>query len=143
MLTNPSRCAGLTQGGWDEIEILKLGRPEERTLKLLPFTSQLVLSLPEAVSMVSGGTKVSVMEPGTLVQPHSGATNARLRIHLGISVPGGCGIAVYDAPPRTWAEGRCIAFDDSFLHDVWQNSSHAVRVLESNVTISPPGQPYG
>ena len=68
------------------------------------------------------------MAPGTLVTPHTGLSNTRVRIHLGLSVPDGCGVVVNEEA-RTWVEGKCIAFDDSYLHSVWQNGSTPRVVL--------------
>jgi len=73
--------------------------------------------------MVHGGTKISVMEPGTLVRPHTGTTNARMRIHLGLSVPKGVGVRV-DGEARTWVEGKCIVFDDSYASRAVQFHPH-------------------
>lgn len=62
------------------------------------------------------------MEPGTHVAPHTGLTNARLRIHLGLSGLDGVWIRVGDEV-RAWRDGRCIVFDDSFVHEVWHSQS--------------------
>ena len=39
--------------------------------------------------MVKGATKLSLMRPGTVLKIHSGPSNARIRIHLGIDIPPG------------------------------------------------------
>ena len=116
-------------GKWGQINIIRNGQPETRARELLPLTSKLVLSLPEATSMARGAAKVSVMDPGTLIRPHSGPTNSRIRIHCGISIPLSCGMAVNGEPPRTWVEGQCTAFDDSFVHSVWHNGTTPRIVL--------------
>jgi aspartyl/asparaginyl beta-hydroxylase (cupin superfamily) len=51
----------------------------------------------------------------------------RVRAHLGIDIPPNCGIRVGDAG-ATWHEGTCIVFDDSFPHEVW-NESERDRVV--------------
>uniref|UniRef100_A0A3B4A4F8 Aspartyl/asparaginy/proline hydroxylase domain-containing protein n=1 Tax=Periophthalmus magnuspinnatus TaxID=409849 RepID=A0A3B4A4F8_9GOBI len=57
--------------------------------------------------------KFSVMHPGTHVWPHTGPTNCRLRLHLGLVIPKtGC----------QWEEGKVLIFDDSFEHEVWQDA---------------------
>jgi aspartate beta-hydroxylase len=96
--------------------------------QLLPTTFKIVTSLPEASSMVLGATKISVMEPGTHVLAHTGLTNARLRIHLGLSGLDGVYIRVGDST-RQWRDGRCIVFDDSFVHEVWHNGTQTRIVL--------------
>jgi hypothetical protein len=65
---------------------------------------------------------LSRLSPGTVVAPHRGPTNMRLRCHLAVKVPDGCGISV-DNEVGSWREGRCIVFDDSFVHAAWNSSS--------------------
>ena len=105
------------------------GTVKRSTIELLPFTSKLVLSFPEAATMVRGGSKVSVIEPDSLVKPHTGTSNARLRIHLGVRIPKqGVGIKVA-GETRVWETGKCLVLDDSFVHSVWQNSTEPRIVL--------------
>jgi aspartyl/asparaginyl beta-hydroxylase (cupin superfamily) len=52
----------------------------------------------------------------------------RLRCHLGIDVPAGCGIRV-GGVERSWERGRCIVFDDSFPHEAWNESDEPRIVL--------------
>ena len=94
---------------------------------MLPVTSRVVLSIPDAVTMIHGGSKVSVIDGGSLVRPHTGCCNSRLRVHFGITIPDNCGIIV-DGEARTWTEVQCMVFDDSFVHSVWQNSTQ-VRII--------------
>ena len=115
-------------GRWDEIDLLMMGAPLEKNINLLPYTSRVIMELRDARSMVHGGTKISVMEPGTLVRPHTGLTNARMRIHLGLNIPKGVGVRV-NGETRTWIEGKCIVFDDSYVHEVWHNGTEKRIVL--------------
>uniref|UniRef100_A0A8C7NC12 Aspartate beta-hydroxylase n=1 Tax=Oncorhynchus kisutch TaxID=8019 RepID=A0A8C7NC12_ONCKI len=66
--------------------------------------------------------KFSVMQPGTHVWPHTGPTNCRLRMHLGLVIPKtGCKIRLVTFP-QAWEEGKVLIFDDSFEHEVWQDA---------------------
>uniref|UniRef100_A0A3Q0SQL3 Aspartyl/asparaginy/proline hydroxylase domain-containing protein n=1 Tax=Amphilophus citrinellus TaxID=61819 RepID=A0A3Q0SQL3_AMPCI len=66
--------------------------------------------------------KFSVMQPGTHVWPHTGPTNCRLRMHLGLVIPKhGCKIRCTN-DTREWEEGKVLIFDDSFEHEVWQEA---------------------
>ena len=116
-----------TRGHWAEVNIIRQGMPQSRIVELLPITSSAVLSIMDASTMIHGGSKVSIIDGGSLVRPHTGATNSRLRVHMGLMVPPDCGIVV-NGEERTWAEGKCMVFDDSFVHSVWQNSS-LVRII--------------
>jgi aspartyl/asparaginyl beta-hydroxylase (cupin superfamily) len=42
----------------------------------------------------------------------------RVRCHFGVDVPEDCGLTV-GGETRTWTEGRCMVFDDSFEHEAW------------------------
>jgi len=150
------RAAGVEKGGlhtageWRQLNINMQGRIVPQTLQLLPITSKIVLELEDGNSMVHGGSKISVMEPGTVVLPHTGLTNARVRIHLGISIPSGAFIRVGNET-RTWTEGRCTAIDDSFVHEVWHTGTERrillivdiwhpeMDVLQREESISDPG----
>ena len=71
---------------------------------------------------------VGVSHPGTVVRPHTGETNARLRIHLGINIPEGAFIRVNNET-RTWTEGKCTVIDDSYVHEVWHKGNQKRIVL--------------
>ena len=103
-----------------------LSRRFEKNINVLPLTAGVLETLPEVISMVRGAAKVSVIEGGTHLRPHCGPSNTRMRIHLGLSVPPGCEIRVGNRT-RGWAEGRTLAFDDSFEHEVWHRAARADR----------------
>ncbi|KAJ7395625.1 aspartyl/asparaginyl beta-hydroxylase isoform X4 [Pitangus sulphuratus] len=68
--------------------------------------------------------KYSIMHPGTHVWPHTGPTNCRLRMHLGLVIPKeGCRIRCAQEN-RAWEEGKVLIFDDSFEHEVWQDAEN-------------------
>lgn len=69
----------------------------------------------------------SALAAGTHVLPHCGQTNAKLRIHLGVNVPPGSEMRV-GTEVRTWHDGKCLVFDDSFEHEVW-NRGVATRYV--------------
>lgn len=61
--------------------------------------------------------KISAIQPGTYIRPHTGPTNERLRIHLTILHTGGAKLRVGNEW-RTWEEGKAVMFDDSWEHEV-------------------------
>uniref|UniRef100_A0A3B4UVR3 Aspartyl/asparaginy/proline hydroxylase domain-containing protein n=1 Tax=Seriola dumerili TaxID=41447 RepID=A0A3B4UVR3_SERDU len=61
----------------------------------------------------------SVMQPGTHVWPHTGPTNCRLRMHLGLVIPKQ---GSETNKGSKWEEGKVLIFDDSFEHEVWQDA---------------------
>jgi len=125
---------GLTsEGEWSELNLFFQGRRFDKNIEVLPKTSQIIKQyIPEAVSMVKGATKLSLMRPGTVLKIHSGPSNARIRIHLGIDIPPGAmkilGIRAGNET-KGWKNGKCIAFDDSFEHTAWNHSPKPRLVL--------------
>jgi ornithine lipid ester-linked acyl 2-hydroxylase len=70
----------------------------------------------------------SILLPRKHLPPHRGPYAGVLRYHLGLMVPeGGSRIRVGNSIER-WQEGRSLMFDDTFEHEVW-NDSDEVRVV--------------
>ena len=87
-----------------------------------------------------GFTFFSTLHGKSYIKPHTGPMNLRLRIHLPLIVPSDtkpdafskhpktkCGLRVGDQI-RTWKEGKAVVLDDSYEHEVW-NETKDVRVL--------------
>ena len=73
----------------------------------------------------------SILAPKYHIPPHRGPTKALIRCHLGLKVPGdvnSCWIRV-DNEVRGWSEGQCILFDDTFEHEVQNDTSEYRAVL--------------
>lgn len=75
----------------------------------------------------AGNAYLSVLKAGTHIQKHYGPTNARLRCHLALKVPEGVRIRIGNSSYE-WSEGKCLIFDDSYEHEVW-NDGTAERVV--------------
>lgn len=71
----------------------------------------------------------SLLAPQTAIPPHTGVMNGRLTVHLPLIVPEDCGALRAGDEARPWQEGRCIVFDDSFVHEAWNRSDHLRAVL--------------
>ena len=115
------------RGRWEEMIFYEGGIRMERSCALFPETAAIVSRISEAV-MSTGVIMLSWLHPNTHIVPHCGATNSRLRVHLGIRVPDGASMRVGDKH-IVWREGRCLVFDDSFEHEVWNKSSQPRVVL--------------
>ncbi|CAG0902683.1 unnamed protein product [Cyprideis torosa] len=68
------------------------------------------------------------LEPQGRVDDHYGPTNCRIRVHLGLKIPEGCHLKV-SGSKRTWAEGECLLFDDSFLHSAANDNPGSERLI--------------
>jgi beta-hydroxylase len=90
---------------------------------------------PETMRILNGipGMKnafFSILSPGKYIPPHRGAYNGILRFHLGLIVPEPkekCRIRVA-REVRHWEEGKSLVFDDTFNHEVW-NETDGIRAV--------------
>ncbi|CAM9735658.1 unnamed protein product [Ectocarpus fasciculatus] len=73
----------------------------------------------------------STLHGGSSIAAHTAPCNLRLRCHLPLTVPSvdtsQCGMRV-GGETRPWEEGKCLVFDDSYEHEVW-NKTEGERVL--------------
>ncbi|NP_001388868.1 aspartyl/asparaginyl beta-hydroxylase isoform 1 [Rattus norvegicus] len=111
------------KGDWSQFTLWQQGRKNENACKGAPKTCTLLEKFSETTGCRRGQIKYSIMHPGTHVWPHTGPTNCRLRMHLGLVIPKeGCKIRCANET-RSWEEGKVLIFDDSFEHEVWQDAS--------------------
>lgn len=121
----------LDRGGrWRELVFYEAGIRSELAARLLPRTSGVLDGLPDEVR-AAGVVMLSRLAPDTHIVPHCGETNGRLRLHLGIKVPPDAIMRVGTQSVR-WQEGRCIVFDDSYEHEVWNfgNEDRIVLIVD-------------
>ncbi|XP_039105060.1 aspartyl/asparaginyl beta-hydroxylase isoform X2 [Hyaena hyaena] len=117
------------KGDWSQFTLWQQGRKNENACKGAPKTCSLLDKFPETTGCRRGQIKYSVMHPGTHVWPHTGPTNCRLRMHLGLVIPReGCKIRCANET-KTWEEGKVLIFDDSFEHEVWQDAASFRLIL--------------
>lgn len=91
-----------------------------------PATAAMLDTIPNLVTAF-----YSVMDPGTHVPRHRGFSKGLLNVHLGLRIPGEaqeCRIQVADQD-RRWEEGKVLMFDESFHHEVWNDSDQTRAVL--------------
>ena len=72
----------------------------------------------------------SILLPGKHIPEHRGPYKGVLRCHLALKVPQNkeqCGIKVNNEI-RHWEAGKTLIFDDSYLHEAW-NQTDEVRVV--------------
>ena len=65
------------------------------------------------------------------IKAHRGITNGLIRGHLGLIVPGepgACRMRVGEEM-RYWEEGRLLVFNDTVLHEVWNDTDETRVVL--------------
>jgi len=115
------------KGDWKIFSLTRGKYRYKQNCGLCPETTKIIDSLP--ICWDGGGNIFfSVIQPGTHLNPHCGHTNTRIRYHLGIETSGSGKIRV-GTESRTWQNGKCFVFDDSFIHEVYHNSSDRRVVL--------------
>ena len=112
----------LVAGKWSDVMLATSGMRQPGA-DHAPRSYALYEAFGEAVTtMVLGQAYFSVLSPGARLQAHCGPTNARLRVHIGLSVPENAAMRVGNET-RLWREGEALIFDDSFEHEVWNEGT--------------------
>ncbi len=113
-------------GSWAAAYFWVFGKRMDATCGACPETARLLETIPGVTTFSTA--LFSALAPGTNVLPHCGLTNAKLRCQLPLRVPEQCGLRIADREVRLEV-GRCVVFDDSFLHSAWNMSSQPRFVL--------------
>lgn len=113
---------GYDERGWLYFELF--GREGlEANRGLAPRAAAAARAVP---GLVNAG--LSLLRPGTRLQPHRGELTGVLRCHLALRVPrGDCAISG-GGQTRRWEAGRCLIFDDTIEHRAW-NDADGERVV--------------
>ncbi|HEV8578099.1 MAG TPA: aspartyl/asparaginyl beta-hydroxylase domain-containing protein [Thermoanaerobaculia bacterium] len=110
---------------WKTYFLMGIGMDCVENARRCPQTMRLLRTIP--------GVKTaffSILSPGKHIPPHRGAYNGILRLHLPLLVPEpreSCWIRI-GAEVHHWTEGRCLIFDDTFNHEV-RNDTSGYRVV--------------
>ena len=105
-------------GEWHVLYLDYRGRRWDEHCAMFPRLMKLVDTVPRR----AGTVFISRLTPGTHIPKHCGATNTQLTCHFGIVVPDGVEMRVA-RETRKQPEGRCVIFDDSFEHEVWNHAA--------------------
>jgi aspartyl/asparaginyl beta-hydroxylase (cupin superfamily) len=113
---------------WGALHLWELGQQVEKNAGRCPETMRLTALAPQPrVPSRSPASMFSALQPKTRIPPHTGVANTRLVVHLPLVVPEGCGFRVGNET-RQWREGEGWVFDDTIVHEAW-NESEQPRVI--------------
>lgn len=110
---------------WKTFFFCAFGYRSEQNCQRCPETTKLLKKIP--------GLKVaffSILAPGKHIPPHRGKHKGLIRCHLALKVPEpqeNCRIRVDDQIAH-WEEGKVLLFDDTFEHEIW-NDTNGYRVV--------------
>ncbi|MGE9295046.1 MAG: aspartyl/asparaginyl beta-hydroxylase domain-containing protein [Puniceicoccales bacterium] len=114
-----------TDNNWKTFFLAGYGIECEENRRRCPKTVKALEKIPGMTTAM-----FSILSEGKHIPAHRGPYNGVLRFHLGLQVPEPreqCRIRVHDQY-YSWAEGEGVIFDDSFDHEVW-NDTDGVRVV--------------
>ncbi len=116
-----------TDNKWKTFFLYGYGFKSELNCKLCPQTAKI---LEENIPGMKTAM-FSILEGGKHIPAHRGPYKGVLRLHLGLIVPEpnmNCRIRVGEDYTH-WEEGKCMFFDDTHNHEVWNDSPKQRVVL--------------
>jgi beta-hydroxylase len=117
---------GVRDAKWKSYWLYAYGRKTADNCRCCPETTRLINTIP--------GIKTaffSILAPGKHIPEHTGPYAGVLRFHLGLIVPRqkeACRIRV-GSDVAYWEEGQSLVFDDSYPHEVWNDTNEERVVL--------------
>lgn len=110
---------------WKTYYFYNYGTKFPRSCALCPETTRLVEAIPGMTTAF-----FSILSPRKHIPRHRGPYKGVLRAHLALIVPQPselCGIHIDDLTAH-WEEGKVLIFDDTYQHDVF-NDTNGIRVV--------------
>ncbi|MDQ8045750.1 MAG: aspartyl/asparaginyl beta-hydroxylase domain-containing protein [Solirubrobacteraceae bacterium] len=111
---------------WKTYFLFGFGHEVPEHLAECPRTAELLRSIPGMKTAM-----FSILAPGKHIPPHRGPYKGVLRYHLGLVVPDPADrsrIRV-DQEIRHWLPGKSMVFDDTYEHEVWNDTTGERVVL--------------
>jgi aspartyl/asparaginyl beta-hydroxylase (cupin superfamily) len=110
---------------WKVFGFYAYGARADGNCRRCPRTAEIVESIPGMTTAM-----FSVLLPQKHIPPHRGPWNGVLRCHLALRTPADETAARIRVGSRIehWRDGRTLVFDDTFEHEVW-NDSDDIRVV--------------
>jgi len=111
---------------WKTFFLYGYGEKAEANCARCPRTTELIEQVPGMTTAF-----FSIISPGKHIPPHRGPYKGVLRYHLGLKVPvpaEQCRLRVADEIVH-WEEGKSIVFDDTYNHEVWNETDGERAIL--------------
>jgi len=123
---------------WKTFFLYGYGFEAKLGVQMCPRTAALMREIPGMTTAM-----ISILSPRKHILDHRGPYKGVLRYHLGLVVPRdaeSCRIRVGEHF-RCWHEGQSVIFDDTFNHEVWNDTDETRVVLFVDV-LRPLPSPY-
>ncbi len=111
---------------WKTFFLYGYGFEAKLGVEMCPRTAALMRRIPGMTTAM-----ISILSPRKHILDHRGPYKGVLRYHLGLIVPqdaASCRIRVGE-DVRHWEEGKSLVFDDTFNHEVWNDTDETRVVL--------------
>ena len=122
---SPDHRRIIRDDAWRSFFLVGYGHRETGNIARAPRTAELISDIPGLNSAF-----FSILAPGATIVPHRGVTKAIVTAHLGLKIPrdrDNCWMRV-DDQVLTWEEGEWVIFDDTYEHEV-QNNTDETRII--------------
>ena len=123
---------------WRSFFLWGYGYSVRENLARCPVTTRVVEQIPGLNSAF-----FSILAPGTHIPAHRGVTKGLITCHLGLIVPrdGDVRMRVANRVMR-WSEGETLVFDDTYDHEVWNDTSgtRVVLLIQVRRPLRNPGR---
>jgi aspartyl/asparaginyl beta-hydroxylase (cupin superfamily) len=137
-MISPDHRAIAPMHKWRSFFLYGYGYLVRENLDRCPETTRLVEAIPGLNSAF-----FSILAPGTHIPAHRGVTKGLITCHLGLIVPrnGDARMRIDDRVVR-WAEGETLVFDDTYDHEVWNDTSgtRVVLLIQFRRPLRQPGR---
>lgn len=125
---NPDNVSLMGAEQWNRIFIISITGEKQAIADLCPKTLSIIKKLPLCINF--GFVMFSELVSDSQILPHSGSSNLKLRYHLGVRVPEPESAKIRVGNEwRFWQQGKAMAFDASFEHEVFHQGKKSRVVL--------------
>lgn len=119
----------LHKGNWEWSSYISKGTKQDSFKNVFPLTHEILESIDDKIiDLPFSYCFFSRLAPSSSISAHYGPCNIRLRIHLALDIPDNCFIRVAEQETK-WEEGKCLVFDDTYLHEVQNNNKSRNRSI--------------
>ena len=122
---SPDHRGIVSDNSWRSFFLIGYGNRVEANIARAPRTANLVSEIPGLNSAF-----FSILAPGSVITPHRGVSKGFVTAHLGLQIPRdneACWMRVDDRRAH-WRPGKWLIFDDTYEHEV-RNDSDEWRII--------------
>ena len=111
---------------WKTFFLFGFGNKATLNCQACPVTASILQQIPGMKSAF-----FSILSPHKHIPAHKGIFKGIIRSHLGLIIPGQSGQCVMRIEKEyiNWQQGKVVVFDDTYEHEVWNNTGETRVVL--------------